>query len=173
MHLNPSVRRGFAGAVIGLAVAACTSSSVQTWTFGPTLRPSAGASASSATPGSLGAPSSGPSGAAGASAAPSAAEPGSAGTVLDLTAKNIAYDKAVLSAPASVPFTIHFDNEDSGIPHDVAIMRGSASGPQVFRGQIITGVAATDYKVPSLPAGTYTIICVVHPTQMIATLTVK
>jgi plastocyanin len=114
-----------------------------------------------------GAPTSAPS------TPPAPAGPSAGATVLDITARNIAFSPTDLTATADTPLTIHFDNEDAGVAHDVAIHRGAAGGESVFQGDTITGVASTDYDVPSLPAGTYTIICIVHPTQMIATLTVK
>ena len=94
------------------------------------------------------------------------------GTVLELTASDIAFDKTDLAAPAGVPFQIAFTNNDAGIPHDVAIHTGSPTGPIVWQGAIITGVATQTYDVPALAAGTYGFTCVVHP-NMTGTLTVK
>ena len=37
-----------------------------------------------------------------------------------------------------------------------------ASGNAVFTGDLITGPAQADYKVPALPAGSYTFVCQVH-----------
>lgn len=93
--------------------------------------------------------------------------------MLNLAAKNIAYDQSSLTAVANTPLTIHFDNQDAGVGHDVAIHQGSASGPLEFQGQVIVGPSSVDYQVPALPPGTYTVICIIHPTQMVATLTVK
>jgi mono/diheme cytochrome c family protein/plastocyanin len=103
----------------------------------------------------------------GASAAPSEAP---SGTVLQLSAQNIAYDKAELEAPADAPFQIEFANNDAGIPHNVEIR--DASGATVFLGDIFNGVETRTYDVPALAAGTYTFICTVHP-NMTGTLTVK
>jgi len=77
-----------------------------------------------------------------------------------------------LTAPAGVAFQIKFTNNDAGIPHNVAIHTGSPTGPIVWQGAIITGVATQTYDVPALPAGTYGFTCVVHP-NMTGTLTVK
>lgn len=160
--MTRNLRIGLAVAAVAFTAGACTAGSSPAWTYAP-------APSTSESPSAPAAAASPPT-----SAEPSgSAAPAAGATVLDLTARNIAFDKASLSAPANVPLTVHFDNEDAGVPHDVAIMRGSATGEQVFRGKIITGVASTDYQVPPLPAGTYTVICVVHPTSMIATLTVK
>lgn len=115
-----------------------------------------------------------PAPSAGASATPSGAPASSApgATDLQLSAQNIAYDKSSLEAPANQPFQITFTNNDAGIPHNVSIHQGSATGQEVFKGEIFSGVATKTYDVPALPAGTYTFVCSVHP-NMTGTLTIK
>ena len=127
---------------------------------------SAGLTAPSA-PGSAAPGSAAPS--AGASGAPSEA-PGS--VTLELTASGVAYDTDSLDAPADTPFTIAFTNNDAGIPHNVAIHKGSPTGELVWQGEIFNGVDSRTYQVPALPAGTYGFVCTVHP-NMTGTLTVK
>ncbi len=129
---------------------------------------SAAPSGSTAPGGSPGA-SPAASGSPGASPAASGA---AAGTVLELTASGIAFDKTDLTAPAGAAFQIKFNNNDAGIPHNVAIHTGSPTGPIVWQGAIITGVTTQVYDVPALAAGTYGFTCVVHP-NMTGTLTVK
>ncbi|HWP62647.1 MAG TPA: cupredoxin domain-containing protein, partial [Candidatus Binatia bacterium] len=94
------------------------------------------------------------------------------GVVLEISAQNIAFDKAELRAPANTPFQIRFTNNDAGIPHNVAIHEGSPTGPEVWRGEIFNGVETRVYDVPTLPAGTYGFICTVHP-NMTGTLVVE
>jgi plastocyanin/mono/diheme cytochrome c family protein len=103
------------------------------------------------------------------SAAPSPSG-GAVATTLKVTALNIAYDVSSLEAPAGQPFAIEFANQDAGIPHNIAIK--DASGAEVFKGDIFNGVETRTYKVPALPAGTYTFYCTVHP-NMTGTLTIK
>ena len=91
---------------------------------------------------------------------------------LSLTAKDIAFDTAALTAPANTPFQIQFDNQDASIPHDVAIHEGSQSGAEVFKGDVITGPAQKTYDVPPLKAGSYAFFCTIHP-NMAGTLTVQ
>ncbi len=104
----------------------------------------------------------------GASASPSSG--GAITTALQIAALNVAYDKASLEATAGQAFAIEFDNQDTGIPHNVAIK--DASGMEMFKGTIVTGPTKITYQVPALPAGTYTFYCSVHP-NMTGTLTIK
>jgi plastocyanin len=91
--------------------------------------------------------------------------------VLDVVAQNTAFDPTCLIAPAGSPFTINFDNKDTGVAHNVAIH--DASGNEIFKGlPIITGPATAPYAVPALAAGTYQFVCSVHP-SMTGTLTVQ
>jgi cytochrome c oxidase subunit 2 len=95
------------------------------------------------------------------------------GTKLTISAKNIHFDKPCLAAPAGKPFTITFHNEDSGVPHDVAIYTNSSATKALFVGAIVTGPTVVVYHVPALPAGTYYFRCNVHPTAMHGTFVVK
>ena len=113
------------------------------------------------------APSGAPSGVPGASGAP-----GGPGETLKVTAQNITYLQTNLTAKAGAPFKIEFDNQDNGVPHNVAIHQGSPTGTEVFKGAIFPGVATQTYDVKQLDAGTYAFVCSVHPT-MTGTLTVQ
>ena len=96
---------------------------------------------------------------------------GAAGQVqLDLAAKDVAFDKTSLEAPADQPFTIKFQNNDATISHNVAIH--DAAGQEVFKGDIFPGVDVRTYPIPALKAGSYTFSCTVHP-AMTGTLTVQ
>jgi mono/diheme cytochrome c family protein/plastocyanin len=104
----------------------------------------------------------------GGSAAPTAT-PAVGATVLKVVALNLAYDAKELSAPADAAFQIDFDNQDTGMPHNIEIK--DANNQTVFKGDIITGPAKATYNVPALPAGSYTFNCTVHP-NMTGTLKV-
>ncbi len=131
-------------------------------------KPSAAASTSPAgRPSPSAAPSpGGPAGSPAASAAPGAS------VSLQVTASGIAYDKSTLEAPANTPFEIVFANNDAGIPHNVSIHKDSATGQEVFKGEIFNGTETRAYNVPALPTGTYAFVCSVHP-NMTGTLTIK
>ena len=84
----------------------------------------------------------------------------------------IEFEQSAFEAAAGVPFTIVFNNNNVGVPHNVAIHVGTATGEEVFKGEIFPGIGTRTYNVPALTAGTYAFICTVHP-NMAGTLTVK
>jgi len=90
-------------------------------------------------------------------------------SVIDITADQIAFDKANLDVPAGKAFVIHFVNKDD-VQHNVAIY--GADGSALFTGKII-GKGETDYQVPALDAGSYHFQCDVHPQIMFGTVTAK
>ena len=94
--------------------------------------------------------------------------------VVDIVAQGIAFDTNCIEAPASAPFTIAFDNKDAGVTHNVSVYPSATDLTHpIEQGQIITGPATADYKVPALKAGEYYFHCDVHPTQMYGTLRVS
>ncbi len=169
--------------VVVVLLAACSSSATPGWTYAP---------AASATPAASGAasgePSVAPSAAESAPAAGSPAPSASAGestapssgggTVLTVTAPvgaaTAGFDPTTLETTAGTPFTIHFDNQDNQAPHNVELK--GADGSAVTLGgdtAFFQGPGTRDYQVPALTAGTYTYFCVIHPTTMTGTLTIK
>lgn len=109
----------------------------------------------------------------GSTSAPSTAPSGSGATAsLALTAERVSFDKDSLEAPANTPFSIVFTNNDAGIPHNVAIHQDSPTGPELWRGDGVSGVTTVTYTVPALPAGTYGFVCSYHA-NMTGTLTVR
>jgi mono/diheme cytochrome c family protein/plastocyanin len=108
----------------------------------------------------------------GATQAPSATL-GPDATILNLTAKSIAYEQKELSGPADTAFGIDFKQEDAGVGgHNVEIR--DAGGQTLFKGEVLTDPGEITYTIPALKAGTYTFICSIHPiAAMTGTLTVK
>jgi cytochrome c oxidase subunit 2 len=94
------------------------------------------------------------------------------GTVLNVEAKDIKFDKAGLDTAANTPFAITFKNDDpAGITHNVEVK--DASGTVLDAQDPIAGGTSTTYSYKPLPAGTYTFFCSIHPAAMTGTLTVK
>jgi len=152
-------------AIVALMAAACVNTASPGWTFAPPPTSSAAPSAAGSASASAAASS-----AASPSAASSAAASGATGSVINLKAQNLAFDPKALTAPAGAAFQIAFDNQDNATLHDVVIK--DAGGKEVFKGDLVTGVAQKTYNVPALTAGSYTFVCTVHPT-MTGTLEAK
>jgi plastocyanin len=128
--------------------------------------PGASPAPGSPAPGATAAPSPGGTGAPGPGGSAAAAD-------VTITAQNIEFTTTSLTAPANKPFTINFENEDAGTPHNVSIRQGGPTGTELFKGDIFPGVASHVYNVTTLLApGTYSFVCDVHPTMQ-GELTVK
>lgn len=104
-----------------------------------------------------------------ASAEPSAS---SGSGAIAISALGIAFEQSAVNVPAGEPFQIEFANNDPGTPHNVAIHGGSATGEEVFQGEIFNGVETRIYDVPALEAGAYAFVCTVHP-NMVGTMTAE
>lgn len=90
-----------------------------------------------------------------------------------VVAKGLTFDKKSLEVDAGKPFTIFFENQDPGIPHDIDLH--SANGGQVLKDQpTVEGGKSQAYEYDALEPGTYEYQCSVHPVpNMTGTLTVK
>jgi plastocyanin len=82
-----------------------------------------------------------------------------------------------VAAPASKPVAICFENQDSGVSHNIGVFSDDPikdpSAKTFFTGDIVSGPTTTDYAVGKLAPGSYFFHCDVHPTTMTGTLTVK
>jgi plastocyanin len=93
------------------------------------------------------------------------------GTVLNVTARNIAFDTAALEVPADAAFGIAFKNDDPpGVLHDIDIRDGG--GAVAADQDTIDGGTSANYSYEPLAAGGYTFFCSIHA-NMSGTLTVK
>jgi plastocyanin len=102
------------------------------------------------------------------------AEPSASGgdNVVQISALGIKYEQSSVTVKADTSFQIAFDNKDAGVPHNVTLHQGDATGAELFKGAIFNGVETRTYTVPPLDAGSYAFVCTVHPT-MIGTLTAQ
>jgi plastocyanin len=94
------------------------------------------------------------------------------GTALSIAAKDRKFDKDCLAAPADRSFTIEFDNQDSSVPHNVAIYDRANGKRPLFKGEVIIGPNRVTYSVPAQASGTYQFVCEPHDFTMIGTFIV-
>jgi plastocyanin len=85
---------------------------------------------------------------------------------LTLVAQGIAFDTNCIEIPAGQKVTIHFDNKDSGTPHNLAVYPSAdQTTDPLFRGDPVTGPDTVDYEVGPLDAGDVYFQCDIHPTM--------
>ena len=96
---------------------------------------------------------------------------GGGGAAVAVTAQGIAFDTDTIELPADSESTITFDNQDAGVPHNIAIYTDESAAENLFPGEVITGADTIDYTIPPLEAGEYYFQCDVHP-QMNGTVLV-
>jgi hypothetical protein len=95
------------------------------------------------------------------------------GTELSITAQNLAFDTDCLAAPAGEPFTIEFDNQDAGVPHNVAIYTDESAAEVLFQEPPFPGPETVTYEPePIEEEGNFFFRCDVHPTTMTGTFVV-
>ena len=87
-----------------------------------------------------------------------------AGTWIQISAAEIAFDQAELSVPSNQPLTIVFENREA-VPHNVSLFAGATGGERRFEGAVFSGPATRWYAVPALAPGTYRFACDVHPSM--------
>jgi plastocyanin len=88
-----------------------------------------------------------------------------------ISARDLKFSTAQLSAPADKAFSIVFDNQESA-PHNVAIYRDESASQKILVEDPFGGPKVVTYQVGPLGAGSYFFRCDVHP-EMKGTLTVK
>jgi len=79
------------------------------------------------------APAAVPASSASTPAGGTACTPTGTGTALRVTAKNSAFTTTCLAVPANHPFTITLDNQDPGVPHNMAIYTDAAAATTCSR----------------------------------------
>jgi len=172
--------------VIAAVIAACAAPAAPGWTYAPAPSttpaasaaasgsPAASASASSAASPSAASPSAAASASAAASGSPAAS--GGTGGGLTITAPVGAaangFNTKSLSAAPGHAFTVTFDNQDAGVPHNWVLTKLDGSTVDIGDTTFFNGVAQKTYNVPALAAGQYPFMCQVHPTTMKGILTV-
>ena len=83
---------------------------------------------------------------------------------VDITAKNIAFDRKVIALPADSEVEIDFTNLDTGTFHNVAVYTAEEPGTPIFNGRPSAhGLQKYAFKTPD--AGTYRYVCDFHPSM--------
>jgi plastocyanin len=91
------------------------------------------------------------------------AEGGAGGPTLTVVAEDIAFDTDRIELPADTPATIVLENRDAGVLHNISIYADDTLAEVLFKGELITGPATIEYRIPPLPPGEYYFHCDVHP----------
>ena len=83
-----------------------------------------------------------------------------------ISALNIQFDRDTLGPfEPETEITVTFENDDSGIPHNVAVYDDDSMSESIFVGEIFPGVAERDYTFTTPAAGTYYFQCDVQPSM--------
>ena len=82
-----------------------------------------------------------------------------------VVAMGLAFDTTSIALAADTATIVTLDNQDAGIPHNIAVYPDASLGDPIFRGELVTGPVEEEYALPPLPAGTYYFHCDVHPTM--------
>ena len=99
------------------------------------------------------------SGGGSATVGPAASVPAGA---IAISAKDLKFSTATLTAPADEAFQIAFDNQEAA-PHNVAIYTDESAAEKILVEEPFTGPKQVIYSVPATPAGTYFFRCDIHP----------
>jgi plastocyanin len=82
---------------------------------------------------------------------------------LAITAQDIAFKPASLTAPAGRLLQVTFDNRDGGVPHNLVLMAGPDLTTELVKSEIVTGPATQVVSIPGLIPEIYQFTCTVHP----------
>jgi plastocyanin len=87
-------------------------------------------------------------------------------TLLEITSRNLVFDKDTLVAPAETEVTVLLHNEDVGVLHNVAFYRARNAREPIFVGPLFAGVETRESRFTTPEPGTYFFRCDVHPDTM-------
>jgi plastocyanin len=88
-------------------------------------------------------------------------------TLIQVTARNLAFIERTLRAPASTQVTVRLNNEDAGVTHNVAFYRSRTATTQPLVdgavGPLFPGPDVRDFSFTTPGRGNYFYRCDVHP----------
>jgi plastocyanin len=169
--------------VVAAVIAACAAPAAPGWTYAPapsaTPAPSVAASGSPAASASASAPASAPASqpvspiASAPAGSPGASAPAGGLTITaPVGAAATGFQPTTLKAAPGHAFTVTFDNQDAGVPHNWVVTKPDGSKVDIGDTTPFSGPGQKTYNVPSLSAGQYPFMCQVHPTTMKGILTI-
>jgi plastocyanin len=79
------------------------------------------------------------------------------------------FDTDQLVVVANQDVTVHFDNQDAGIPHNFHLYRSPQAQESIAAGEVCMGPCSYDVTF-NVPEGDYFYRCDIHPTTMTGTL---
>ena len=83
--------------------------------------------------------------------------------IIEVAAESSAeFTEKELTAPADTAVTVHFDNREQGVPHNIAFY-ASQGGEALGASETITGPATTEFELETGEAGEKYFQCDVHP----------
>lgn len=91
--------------------------------------------------------------------------------VAELSADDLEFDAATITAPAGQPFTVAFTNLDS-VPHNFSVYV-EEGGDVIAEGEVINEGETDEVEIEGLSAGEYFFVCDLHAGQMTGTLVVE
>ena len=91
--------------------------------------------------------------------------------VAELSADDLAFDAATITAPAGQPFTVAFTNLDT-VPHNFSVYV-EEGGDVIAEGDIINEGETDEVEIEGLSAGEYFFVCDLHAGEMQGTLVVE
>ncbi len=99
--------------------------------------------------------------------ATAAGTPSNGDVSVRVVADQMAFGTAEITVPRDTNVTVHFENRDDGIPHNVAFYRTADARGEIYVGQLIQGPGTVDYtfRSPAEP-GTYHFQCDPHASFM-------
>lgn len=91
--------------------------------------------------------------------------------VAEISADDLEFDAATITAPAGQPFTVAFTNME-GVPHNFSVY-SEEGGELIAGGDIINEGATDEVEIEGLSAGEYFFVCDLHAGEMKGTIVVE
>ena len=91
--------------------------------------------------------------------------------IAEISADDLAFDAATITAPAGQPFTVAFSNLDS-LPHNFSVYV-EEGGDLIAEGEIINEGQTDEVEIEGLSAGEYFFVCDLHAGEMKGTIVVE